>query len=100
VYDQAFGNDPARQRALSPIMHAAAPNAPAFLLPYVQRPDGVSQNQALGKALRAGGSAVETASIAGEGLMGHMEINRGLGDPAYAATAPVDAWLKRLFAAR
>lgn len=97
TYRQAFGTDPARQRALSPTLQAAAPNAPAFLLLHVQRPDGVRQAKALGAALAAAGTAVEFGSFPGEGLMGHMEINRRLGDPGYAATATVDAWLERVF---
>jgi len=97
TYAQAFGSDPARQRQLSPTLQAAAPNAPRFLLLHVQRPDGVRQAEALEKALKAGGSAVERTSIPGEGLMGHMEINRRLGDPDYAATGPVDRWLKGVF---
>ena len=97
TYKQAFGTDPARQQALSPTAHAAAPNAREFLLLYVQRPDGVRQAKALGDALTAGGSRVEHGSFPGEGLKGHAEINRSLGDPAYPATATVDAWLKRVF---
>ncbi len=97
TYAQAFGADPERQLSLSPTEQAAAPNAPAFLLLHVQRPDGVRQAKALAAALEAGGSRVETGSFDGEGLRGHMEINRSLGDPAYPATATVDAWLKRLF---
>jgi acetyl esterase/lipase len=97
TYKQAFGTDPARQKALSPTAHAAAPNAPEFLLLYVQRPDGVRQAKAFGDALAAGGSRVEHGSFPGEGLKGHAEINRSLGDPAYAATATVDAWLRRVF---
>ncbi|MBJ7441778.1 MAG: alpha/beta hydrolase [Sphingopyxis sp.] len=97
TYAQAFGTDPARQKALSPTAHAAAPNAPDFLLLYVQRPDGVRQAKALGSALVAGGSRVEHGSFPGEGLKGHAEINRSLGDPAFAATATVDGWLKRVF---
>lgn len=97
TYKQAFGVDPARQRTLSPTLQAAAPNAPQFLLLYVHRPDGVRQAEALGKALTAGGSKVERASFPGEGLQGHAEINRRLGDPAYAPTATADAWLKRVF---
>ncbi len=97
TYKQAFGTDPARQKALSPTAHAAAPNAPDFLLLYVQRADGVRQAKALGSALVAGGSRVEHGSFPGEGLKGHVEINRSLGDPAYAATGAVDAWLKRVF---
>ena len=98
TYNQAFGTDPARQRALSPTLQAAAPNAPQFLLLYVQRPDGVRQAKALGDALEASGSRVEHGSFPGEGLQGHAEINRRLGDPSYAPTAAVDVWLKRLFA--
>ncbi|MCX5511635.1 hypothetical protein, partial [Pseudomonas sp. BJa3] len=51
TYKQAFGTDPARQRALSPTLQAGAPNAPQFLLLYVQRADGVRQAKALGAAL-------------------------------------------------
>ncbi|MEO5586572.1 MAG: alpha/beta hydrolase [Novosphingobium sp.] len=98
TYAQAFGADPARQRLLSPTLQSSAPNAARFLLLHVQREDGVRQTQALAAALKAGGSAVDVASVPGQGLMGHMEINRSLGDPGYAATATVDAWLKRVFA--
>jgi len=98
TYKQAFGTGSARQKALSPTLQAAAPNAPQFLLLYVQRPDGVRQARALGAALEAGGSRVEHGSFPGEGLQGHAEINRRLGDPSYAPTAAVDDWLKRLFA--
>jgi arylformamidase len=97
TYKQAFGTDPARQKALSPTLQAGAPNAPQFLLLYVQRPDGVRQAEALDKALTAGGSKVERGGFPGEGLQGHAEINRRMGDPAYAPTTAVDAWLKRVF---
>ncbi|MBA3941834.1 MAG: esterase [Sphingopyxis sp.] len=97
TYKQAFGTDPARQRALSPTLQAGAPNAPQFLLLYVQRPDGVRQAEALDKALTGGGAKVERGSFPGEGLQGHAEINRRLGDPGYAPTTTVDAWLKRVF---
>lgn len=98
TYSQAFGTDPVRQKALSPTLQAAAPNAPAFLLLYVQRPDGVRQTKALSAALAAGGSEVEHGSFPGEGLQGHAEINRRLGDPSYGPTPAVDAWLKLVFA--
>ncbi|XJJ60468.1 alpha/beta hydrolase [Novosphingobium sp. BL-8H] len=97
TYAQAFGTDPARQRALSPTLQAAAPNAPAFLLLHVQRPDGVRQAEALAAALRAANTKVERQGFPGEGLRGHMEINRRLGDPDYPATPAVDAWLARVF---
>jgi arylformamidase len=97
TYVSAFGTDPNRQRALSPIYHANTPNAPAFLILHVQRKDGAAQSRSLGDALRKAGTAVQINSIAGEGLRGHMEINRRLGDPEYAATPVLDAWLKAQF---
>ena len=96
TYTDAFGTDPARQKALSPTMHAAAPNAPAFLLIHVQREDGAAQNKALAEALRRAGTPVEIGSFPGEGLQGHMEINRKLGEPDYPATPVVDAWLAKV----
>lgn len=96
VYRQAFGEDPARQRALSPTLQAAAPNAPGFLLLHVQRPDGVRQAEALEAALKAAGTRVTRSGFPGEGLRGHAEINRRLGDPSYAPTATVDDWLRGL----
>ena len=96
TYKEAFGTDPARQRALSPTAHASAPNVPAFLLIHVQREDGVAQNKALADALERAGTAVEVGSFPGEGLRGHMEINRKLGEPDYPATPVMDAWLKKV----
>lgn len=96
TYAQAFGTDPVRQKALSPAQQAAAPNAPAFLLLHVQRPDAIAQAKALAEALQRGGSKAEIGSFAGEGLRGHMEINRRLGEPDYPATAVMDAWLKKV----
>ncbi len=101
TYAAAFGTDPARQRALSPTAAAAAHpfapgHAPHFLLVHVQRPDGVRQAEALEAALKAAGAPVERASFDGTGLIGHMTVNRRLGDPAYPATGAVDRWLKRL----
>jgi acetyl esterase/lipase len=96
TYKQAFGTDPARQKALSPIHQAASPNAPAFLLLHVQRPDAVAQSRALAEALRKGGSQAEIADFPGEGLQGHAEINRKLGQPDYPATPVMDAWLKKV----
>lgn len=97
TYKQAFGTDPARQKALSPVFHAAAPNAPRFLLLHVQREDGVAQANELASALKRGGSRVEVGSFPGTGLQGHAEINRKLGESDYAATPVMDAWLKGVF---
>lgn len=97
TYKQAFGTDPARQKALSPTLHAAAPNAPAFLILHVQRADATAQSRALGDALRKAGTTATVQGFAGRGLRGHMEINRKLGEPDYPATAVVDAFLKERF---
>jgi len=97
TYRQAFGTEPSRQRALSPTLQAAAPNAPQFLLLHVQRTDGVRQAQELEAALRKAGTKVEREGFPGRGLPGHMQINRELGNPDYAATGVVDRWLARVF---
>jgi acetyl esterase/lipase len=97
TYKQAFGTEKERQLALSPTHHAAAPNAPAFLILHVQRVNGVAQSRALGEALQNAGTPAEVRGFDGVGLNGHAEINRRLGDPAYPATPVVDAWLERVF---
>ncbi|MFO1481900.1 MAG: alpha/beta hydrolase [Verrucomicrobiaceae bacterium] len=97
TYLQAFGTDPERQKALSPVFHAAAPNAPSFLILHVQREDGTAQSKELGEALRKADTPAIVKGFEGRGLMGHMEINRKLGDPSYPATPVVDAWLKNVF---
>lgn len=98
TYAQAFGTDPERQKALSPTLHAAAPNAPSFLILHVQRRDGTAQSKGLGEALRRAGTDATVQGFDGRGLQGHAEINRKLGDPDYPATPVVDAWLNKLFA--
>jgi len=97
TYAEAFGSDPERQKALSPTLQAAKPNAPAFLILHVQRPDGVAQSQALAAALKKAGTPVAIEGFPGAGLMGHMEINRRLGEPDYPATPVLDRWLARIF---
>lgn len=99
TYNQAFGTDPVRQRALSPTFQAAAPNAPAFLILHVQRKDGIEQAQELAEALRKAGTRVQINAFEGRGLQGHMDINRKLGLPDYPATPVVDTWLKGVFGA-
>ncbi|MDF0541082.1 alpha/beta hydrolase [Sphingobium sp. H39-3-25] len=100
TYVQTFGEDAARQRALSPTLQAARPNVPAFLILHVAREDGTAQAESLAAALTAAGTPAQVRGFAGTGLRGHMEINRRLGEPDYPATPVVDAWLRSLFAAR
>lgn len=97
TYKQAFGNDLARQLALSPTEHVAAPNAPSFLILHVDRADGTRQSKELAEKLRAAGTAVQINAVEGKGLKGHAEINRSMGDPDYPATAIVDKWLADRF---
>lgn len=97
TYAQAFGTEPARQRALSPTHQAVPPNAADFLILHVERDDGERQAKALAAALRQSGSVATVQGFAGKGLRGHAAINRDLGDPAYPATPVVDAFLARVF---
>ncbi|MEP9357339.1 alpha/beta hydrolase [Sphingomonas sp. KR3-1] len=98
TYQAAFGSDSARQRALSPTLQAASPNARDFLILHVQREDGTRQSEALGRALTAAGARVTVQGFAGRGLQGHMEINRRLGDADYPATSVVDRWIEGVLA--
>ena len=97
TYTEAFGSAPARQLALSPAHHVAAPNAPEFLILHVQRMDGAAQSAELDERLKKAGTKEEVIGFPGVGLKGHAEINRRLGDPTYPATAVVDQWLGRVF---
>jgi arylformamidase len=96
TYAEAFGSDPERQKRLSPTLQAGIPNAPAFLILHVQRPDGVAQSETLAAALKRAGTPVEIAGFPGTGLKGHMEINRRLGERDYPATPVLDRWLARI----
>lgn len=97
TYEQAFGADPARHKALSPTFQAGAPNAPSFLILHVDRADGRQQSQELAAALRKAGTPVALHALAGKGMRGHVQINRLMGDPDYPGTAIVDSWLARRF---
>lgn len=100
TYLQAFGSDAARQRALSPTLQAAAPNAPAFLLLHIDRDDGREQTAALAAALAQAGTPVQVADAGGTGLRGHMDLNTSLGSTSFPPTAIVDAWLRKVMPAQ
>lgn len=95
MYNQAFGNDPVRQRALSPTLHAGKPNADSFLILHVNRADSRVQSEALGAALRSAGTPARVEEIVGEN---HMTLNRGLGAQGDQATALIDAFAGQVFA--
>lgn len=95
-YEQAFGRDTARQRNLSPVLHAQKPNASRFLILHIDRADGTTQARDLAQALVLGGTSAQINGFSDRGLLGHMRINRGLGDPKNPATAVVDQWLGQI----
>lgn len=98
IYRGVFGKSLMRQQALSPALHAEAPNARAFLILHVDRIDSTAQSRLLGEALRKAGSVAVVKGFPGEGLRGHADINRRLGEPDYPVTAIVNAWLAARFA--
>jgi arylformamidase len=77
MYEAAFTNDPARQRSLSPIAYAAAPNAPRWLILHVaSREDSGAQSKALATALKAAGASVIVKPVPDST---HMTVNRDAG---------------------
>jgi arylformamidase len=91
MYAAAFSTDPARQAALSPIRHAAAPNVANWLIVNdADRPDSQAQSDALAAALRAAGNRAERLPISNTS---HMLVNRNLGKPGDAQTAQVDGFI-------
>jgi acetyl esterase/lipase len=96
IYTTAFGTDPARQAALSPVTHVGGPDARNWLALYVaQRDDSKAQSVGLVEALSASGAAARVVAISGTD---HGGMNRDLGTPNGAAqTEAVDAFLARLF---
>ena len=91
MYDAAFGKDVARQDALSPTLHAAAPNVANWLiLPINRRDDSKAQSKALAAALRPAGASARVVPVPGES---HSTINKGLGESGDFATGEVDRFL-------
>lgn len=91
IYRQAFGDDPERQAALSPVSHSAAPNVPRWLiLPVASRAASMAQSEALATALRAAGA---TATVAPQAGKTHLTINRDLGRSGDSTTELVERFL-------
>ena len=94
MYDVAFGKDPARQKALSPTLHAAAPNVARWLiLPIDRRDDSKAQSEGLAAALRPAGASAKVVAVPGES---HSSLNKGLGEAGDFATGEVDKFLAGL----
>lgn len=97
IYNAAFGSDPARQAALSPVTHVGGPDAPNWLALYVEERD-IARDQAevLVSGLVTNGADAKAVAISGTD---HGRMNRELGTDAGAQqTAEVDAFLARVFA--
>lgn len=94
IYERAFGKLSETELArLSPVRHAAQPNAGAFLIVYdADRADAVQQSVALEQALRDGGTTVQRAPI---GNTSHMQLNWNVGLPGDGETAEIMAFLER-----
>lgn len=94
MYDAAFGKDVARQKALSPTLHAAAPNVANWLmLPIDRRDDSKAQSEGLASALRPAGASAKVVAVPGES---HSSLNKGLGEAGDFATGEVDKFLAAL----
>lgn len=94
MFEAAFGTDPARQGALSPVRHAGSPNAASWLiLPVAGRSDAIAQSNRLASGLKAAGTS---ASVVPVPSATHMTLNRGLGTSGDFATEQVDRFLERL----
>jgi arylformamidase len=95
LYHRAFGDDPAFQARVSPMLHAAAPNAGRFLILHIaSRADSGAQSVRLGALLNAAGTPVQVESVDGS----HADIFRRFGQPGHRATELTDAFAEALFA--
>jgi acetyl esterase/lipase len=91
-YKPAFGDDPARQSALSPMKHVEPPNAPAWLMLHdVNNPLAAMQSGDFAAGLRAAG----TNHVAVEPIAQttHLRLNDEIGRPDDVATGLIDRFL-------
>ena len=100
TYIPAFGTDPARQRALSPISHAGGKDVGDWLILYTAaRRDAAAQSSAMNEALRKGGARTQVIEVPADSrnqLSEHLEINRDFGTSGYAANAAIEAIMQRV----
>lgn len=94
LYRKAFGEDPKRHRALSPVHQVGGLDAPNWLIFHVaRRKESRDQSQALGRSLSARGAQVKVVPLQGET---HRSVNRELGLPGEQSTREVSAFLRSL----
>lgn len=93
LYEPAFGTDPARQRALSPITYAGAPDVRSWFMLYSsERRDSPKQNQLLAAAVKRGGAETEMLALP----LGHGPINIKLGTKGYKGNTAIEKWLAKV----
>ncbi|PZU07196.1 alpha/beta hydrolase [Sphingomonas sp.] len=92
LYLRAFGRDPATQSALSPMLHAARPNAGAFQIFHVAaRADSGAQAAEFAAALARAGTPARTITVEGRN---HGQLNKMIGTPGDRSSADLLAFLK------
>ncbi|MEL6486743.1 MAG: alpha/beta hydrolase [Pseudomonadota bacterium] len=96
MFEEAFGIDPARHAALSPVTYVGGPDAPNWLALYVDtRAPAKAQAELLVGALNEAGSSAKAVAIANTD---HGGMNRDIGTETGAAqTQAVDAFLAEIF---
>lgn len=96
LYQNVFGDDPARHRVLSPATHVGGPDAPHWLALYVaERDRSKAQSELLVDALQGAGADARAVAITDTD---HGRMNRELGTANGAQqTEAVDAFLARVF---
>ncbi|MEL7446090.1 MAG: alpha/beta hydrolase [Pseudomonadota bacterium] len=96
LYDRVFGDDPERQAALSPANHAGAPDAPNWLILFVEERDKArAQSNLLASRLKDAGVSSNAVSISNTD---HGRMNREIGTEAGARqTQAIDAFLQQIF---
>lgn len=97
IYTDAFGTDPQRQAALSPLTHVGGRDAPHWLALYVAgREASKGQSEMLATALDKAGVNAQAMPISDTD---HRGMNRAMGTARGAAqTQAVDAFLAQVFA--
>ncbi|MDJ0976917.1 MAG: alpha/beta hydrolase [Erythrobacter sp.] len=96
IYEDAFGFDEARRKALSPIAHVGGPDAPNWLALYVaERASAKWQAEWLVNALTQADRSARAVAITGTD---HGRMNREIGVVAgKAQTEAIDAFLAEVF---
>lgn len=95
LYRRAFGDDPARHMALSPISHVAGQTADEWLILHVaDRENSTFRSTEFGAALKGVGRNVAVTSISGTD---HGRMNREIGTEKGAPTTEaIDHFLARV----